>query len=378
MGFTVAMFMMLDNPAAFKLILGIYLALACYYFIYLNCHKYKPWYVLVGVALSTIVILETPLLEFFAFVFRGILPGSELRDGHHSFWKLFFSMLFGAGFMEELIKALPVFCARWLGTRLSYPLRERVGVWDPLDGILLGAASAVGFTLFETLGQYVPLTTIKIGIQYGTGVGELAGLQLLIPRMLSSVAGHMAFSGYMGYFIGLSVLNPGHKGTLIGVGYLSSSVLHALWNSSSALGAWAMIAFGGLSYAFLAAAILKARQITDKHPVGLGTTPTTTLSPPPLFALHLGNYLIDLYLGRKITTSEIRGLASSEANGIVAEVNQNPRDPSILGLKNFSTSTWYVVMASSVSVRVVFGQSVKLTHGTRIHFGTVEGEICRR
>ncbi len=44
MGFTVAMFMTLDNPAAFKLTLGIYLALACYYFIYLSCHTYKPWY----------------------------------------------------------------------------------------------------------------------------------------------------------------------------------------------------------------------------------------------------------------------------------------------------------------------------------------------
>ncbi|MGO9533310.1 MAG: PrsW family intramembrane metalloprotease [Syntrophobacteraceae bacterium] len=378
MGFTVAMFMTLDNPAAFKLTLGIYLALACYYFIYLSCHTYKPWYVLVGAALFTIAILETPLLELFVFVFRDILPGSQPGEEYHSFWKLFIRMLFGAGLMEELIKALPVFFARWLGTCCSYPLRERVGVWGPLDGILLGAASAVGFTLFETLGQYVPLTTNKVGIQYGTMVGELAGLQLLIPRMLSSVGGHMAFSGYMGYFIGLSVLNPGRTSILIGVGYLSSAVLHALWNSSSALGAWAMIASGGLSYAFLAAAILKARQITNKHGIGLGTSSTTMPPSPLLFALHLENYFIDLYLGKKITTSEIKSLASGAANRIVAEVNQNPRDPSILGLKNLSNSTWYVVTASSVSVRIMFGQSVRLTPGTRIHFGTVEGEICHR
>ena len=378
MGFTVAMFMTIGNPAAFKLTLGVYLALACYYFIYLTCHTYKPWYVLVGVALFTIVILETPLLEFFVFVFRGILPGSAPGEEYHGFWKLFIRMLFGSGFMEELIKALPVFCARWLGTRFSYPLRERVGVWGPLDGILLGAASAVGFTLFETLGQYVPLTTNKVGIQYGTGVGELAGLQLLIPRMLSSVGGHMAFSGYMGYFIGLSVLNPGHAIMLISVGYLSSSVLHALWNSSSALGPWAMVASGGLSYACLAAAILKARQITNKHRIGLGTSSATVPPPPLLFALHVENYLIDLYPGKKITTSEIKSLASGAANGIVAEVNQNPRDSSIFGLKNLSSSSWYAVMPSSVSVRIIFGQSVRLALGTRIHFGTIEGEICQR
>jgi RsiW-degrading membrane proteinase PrsW (M82 family) len=368
----------IDNPEAFKLILGIYLALACYYFIYITCKKYKPWYTLVCAALFTIAILESPVLDLFLFVFRHILPGSDPGGDYHGFWKLFIGMLFGAGFMEELIKALPVFFARWLGTCFSYPLRERVGVWDPLDGILLGAASAVGFTLFETLGEYVPFTTTRVGVQYGIGIGELAGLQLLIPRMLSSVAGHMAFSGYMGYFIGLSVLNPGRKSMLIGVGYLSSSVLHALWDSSSALGAWAMIAFGGLSYAFLAAAIVKARQINNKNRIGVGITPTTMLSLSVPFALHVKDYFVDLFLGKKITESEIKGLASGAANGIVAEVNQNPGDPSILGLKNLSSSTWYVVTASSIAVRIIFGQSVRLTPGTRINFGTVEGQICRR
>jgi len=64
-------------------------------------------------------------------------------------------MFFGAGLMEELLKALPVLLAYVVGSRLSFPWRERIGVWEPLDGILLGAASAVGFTLLETLGQYV-------------------------------------------------------------------------------------------------------------------------------------------------------------------------------------------------------------------------------
>ncbi len=37
---------------------------------------------------------------------------------------------------------------------------------------------------------------------------QLAGLQLLIPGILGSAAGHMAYSGYLGYFIGLSALKP--------------------------------------------------------------------------------------------------------------------------------------------------------------------------
>jgi RsiW-degrading membrane proteinase PrsW (M82 family) len=65
-------------------------------------------------------------------------------------------MFFGAGLMEELLKALPVLGLYFLGRLLYSPWRERIGVWEPLDGILLGTASAVGFTLLETLGQYVP------------------------------------------------------------------------------------------------------------------------------------------------------------------------------------------------------------------------------
>jgi RsiW-degrading membrane proteinase PrsW (M82 family) len=61
-------------------------------------------------------------------------------------------------------------------------------------------------------------------------------LQLLIPGILGSAAGHMAQSGYSGYFIGLSALKPRKRWLILGVGYFSASALHALWNASGALG----------------------------------------------------------------------------------------------------------------------------------------------
>jgi len=42
-----------------------------------------------------------------------------------------------------------------------------------------------------------------MGLEAGAvSVGELVGLQLLFPRILGSVTGHMAYSGYWGISLG--------------------------------------------------------------------------------------------------------------------------------------------------------------------------------
>jgi RsiW-degrading membrane proteinase PrsW (M82 family) len=180
-------------------------------------------------------------------------------------------MFFGAGLMEELLKALPVLGAMLLGNWLKNPWRDRVGVWEPLDGILLGSASAVGFTLLETLGQHVPNIIQNVTLQAGPEAGQLVGLQLLIPRILGSAAGHMAYSGYLGYFIGLSALKPRKRWPILGVGYFSASALHALWNASGAASVLLLALVGVLSYAFLVAAILKARALSPNREQNFAT-----------------------------------------------------------------------------------------------------------
>ncbi|MDY7024524.1 MAG: PrsW family intramembrane metalloprotease, partial [Cyanobacteriota bacterium] len=217
-------------------------------------------------------VLGSPILLIFILVFRGILPGNvSALDESAGFFPLFITMFFGAGLMEELLKALPVFLFLWLGYQMPSPRRERVGVREPLDGILLGSASAVGFTLFETLGQYVPgmvdnVTSLLGEGLLGLGIGYLAGLQLLIPRILGSIAGHMAYSGYFGYFIGLTVIYPQQRWKILAVGYLTSSTLHALWNATgNSLIILAIV--GVLSYAFLTSAILKAKELSNPYRV---------------------------------------------------------------------------------------------------------------
>jgi len=269
--FVVLLFLAIGNPAVFNLLLAAYLAIAALYFIYQLCGKQKPWWLLMAVATLTALILISPVLDLFTLVFHRLLPGDlSNTNAETNFWVLLVKMFFGAGLMEELLKAVPIFIALGLGLRLRSPFRSRVGVWEPLDGILLGAASAVGFSLMETLGVYVP-ATYKSSLLAGQEAAQLAGLQLLIPRVLGLVAGHMAYSGYFGYFIGLSVLRFRQRWLILGVGLGTAAGLHTLWNIAGILSPVFLAFVGVLSYAFLGAAILKARALSPTRSQNFAT-----------------------------------------------------------------------------------------------------------
>jgi RsiW-degrading membrane proteinase PrsW (M82 family) len=272
-----------SDPLRFMYLLGIFLAMAGYYLIYQLCGKSKPWWLIVGVVLATILFNFT-FFGVFAFFFRQVLPGNvselmQMQEQGASVNSLDFlvRMFFGAGLLEELTKALPVFALLFVGLKLKSPWRERIGVWEPLDGILLGTASAVGFTLQETLGEYVPRIMQQAMEGAGEGVALYFGLALLIPRIVGAIAGHMAYSGYFGYFIGLSVLKPRRRWQLLAIGYLTAATIHALWNSVEVFGPNAFIdtllqaAAGILAFAFLIAAILKARQLSPTRSQNFAT-----------------------------------------------------------------------------------------------------------
>jgi hypothetical protein len=94
------------------------------------------------------------------------------------------------------------------------------------------------------------------------------------------------------------------------------------------------------------------------------------------FSLQLSSgRTLQLVEGTQLSTRDIPGLEPHAANGIVAEVNHNPNDPTVLGLKNLSRRVWSATPARGEQRNVEPGKSVRLAAGTKITFGLIDGEI---
>jgi len=106
-------------------------------------------------------------------------------------------------------------------------------------------------------------------------------------------------------------------------------------------------------------------------------------TPPPLplqarsngFALRLGSRRFSLSAEAKLREEDIAGLLAQTPDGIVAVVDRNPNDPSVLGLKNLSTSPWSATLPGGEKHDVAAGRTIKLIGGTRIDFGFCNGVI---
>ena len=134
--------------------------------------------------------------------------------------------------------------------RLRIPGFEKGRLHPPI-AILIGASSAAGFILVETLLQYVP------NIQQGGN--PAAGLMLLIPRFITGICGHAAWSGLFAYFIGLSHIYRKKRVLMVFIGWLSASLLHGLWNATADISQFgAVVAIA--SFVFFTAYLFKARE----------------------------------------------------------------------------------------------------------------------
>ncbi|MGB6536431.1 MAG: PrsW family glutamic-type intramembrane protease [Xanthobacteraceae bacterium] len=266
-------------------ILAIYIAFMVSYYVNQMCGRARPGWLLAFVALFTFLLNSTPVWTYWYDFFYSVIPGTRLEKSTNVVANAA-GFLFGTGLCEEGFKALPLFALALIGAGLGWlahrskgklsarlaGLRRRIGLNEPLDGIVLGVASGSGFFLHETLGQYLPMVMSQ---EKYPAAQAFAGMVLLLARGLPTLAEHSAWCGLFGYFIGLAVLQPRLAYLLVPLGWLSAAALHGAWDSvgnffgSPVIFVPLLVADGLLSYALLAGAIFKARDISLMRTFGL-------------------------------------------------------------------------------------------------------------
>ncbi len=437
----------------FLIMLAVFLTMVSMWFIYRMIGKDKSWYILLGAAGFSAYYLwlmqvDHDFLWMYEF-FHQHLAGGE-PDASAPFIQLFIQHFLGTGFFEEIVKALPILALVAAARFMTPEVRAKIGVEEPLDGILIGAASGGGFAIMETLIQYTPRdlvntwTTTVLAfrgvpfqnadavmnnmngeqlrnlISQGSNLLNTApGIKGLIIRSIDLSFGHMAYAGYFGYFIGLSVIKPEQRWKILLIGLVSASLPHALWDTVASMETVPLqAAIALLSYAVLAAAVLKAREISPNrsllqpsvifgasravpaYPAQAPSTPPVTYPPPvasappvtrpgpadPLISpsvgpagrianrLRVGTKFLIIVPGLRLLEHQVPGLLAQSPGGPVAEVTRNPNDPTILGLTNLSSSAWEAVSNGSRR-QIAPGQTIKLAPGAKIDFGSTDGEV---
>lgn len=255
-----------DDVVTYMNILCVFFLFAMFAAIYAYAGERKSmlWYLIPAAVVVAQLVIRPILLTYF-YVFRTLLPGD--MKSPTDFLPNFVGMFFGAGLMEELMKAMPILfalmLAYWLRSTGSTGnwLTRNLALQGPLDGVLMGAAAGAGFIAIETMGMYVP-GAMRDAAGGNAALAALNGLLLMVPRVLNGLIGHMAYAAIFGYFIGLAVSHRRSLFTLLAVGWLLSSVLHAFWNSGvHLLGKPAFFVSAGLTLFFFLACLLKAKQL---------------------------------------------------------------------------------------------------------------------
>jgi RsiW-degrading membrane proteinase PrsW (M82 family) len=286
-------------------IIGLYIAFMVNYYVNQMCGRARPGWMLAVVAATTFLLLSIPLWNYWYAVFYFVFPGNALEKSSDAVAQLA-GYLFGTGLCEEGYKSLPLFALALLGGGLAHlthrskgklsgyvaAVRKRICLCEPLDGIVFGVASGSGFFLAETLGDYLPKAMHQV--KYPSGQA-FDGLVLLLARGLPDLTEHSAWTGLFGYFIGLTVLQPRMAIVLVPLGWFSAAALHAGWDGISSVTnsglvivvCWMLI--GLLSYALLAGAIFKARDISPRlalNPAPKSVSPTVALTAAVPVALE--------------------------------------------------------------------------------------------
>jgi RsiW-degrading membrane proteinase PrsW (M82 family) len=359
------------------------------------------------VAVATIT-WQTFLFQPLAWPFRGIIPNIvPMAMDHTNFFRQFIGMLFVAGLAEEWIKAIPILIGAWLtwsvmaGKMPDTGFTAKFRIRGPLDGVLMGLFAGAGFIMAETGGEYVEGQFLAVANQTGSyEAGVAAALLLLLPRTFSGIVMHMGWSAIFGYFIGLAAIRPKARWKLIGIGYLTASLTHALWNSHGAVSQYLGYIVAIATAVMAVGCLLKARQM---ELAAAGAPPDTfgsiiverpRAAPPPMpaaapayvppapaasmppqalaaaeaLALDVEGLTIPLRSGGIVDLGSEPALGGRGA-GVTGAIVAHPSRANVLGLRNAGGGPWTARLRDGSQQVIDRDQNIRLAVGVQIDFG---------
>lgn len=122
------------------------------------------------------------------------------------------------GPIEETVK--------WLAVR-AYAYRSN-SFQTVVDGVVYGAMAGVGFAAIENL-LYIIMFSVE-STTAGLMVQESEAVAIATQRAFVG-PGHVVFSAWAGFYLGLAKFNQGKRGPIVVKGLLIAAFIHALYNT---------------------------------------------------------------------------------------------------------------------------------------------------
>jgi RsiW-degrading membrane proteinase PrsW (M82 family) len=144
---------------------------------------------------------------------------------------LFFFLVVGP--VEETVKLLSVRLYAYRQTSFD----------SVIDGAVYGAVAGLGFATIENaiyIRRGLDMTGEPAVAVSAVGLLQLAaGSDITVARALAG-PGHVVYSAFAGYYLGLAKFNREHWGPIVVKGILIAALIHAVYNSLAGVGAGAI------------------------------------------------------------------------------------------------------------------------------------------
>lgn len=184
------------------------------------------------VSLLAATFLLGVLIASFAAVLNGVLQPFFAAFGFIGII-LFFYLIVGP--VEEMVKMLAVRLYAYNDVRFN----------AVIDGAVYGAMAGLGFATIEN-AIYISRAVGEVGrLSLGLDLIGLGG-DITATRALAG-PGHVIYSAFAGYYLGLAKFNPGNRGPIVVKGIIIAAVIHATYNATVGIGSGLIQSAIGLS-----------------------------------------------------------------------------------------------------------------------------------